>query len=243
MQIKGSIPVRYRGYPVSNLNELELVGSDIYANVFMTDCVIKIDASNGEVRSWIRKGSEMYQTVNPGVDVMNGIAYDHETSKLYVTGKNWPHLYEVIVTSDGATDNTDLDHFCLHRSMSLADFSVMVTLMRELPTSSSSTMPGLETTTVTSSSPTSTFVPPSSDQIRTYFEAHQSYFQLPIAPRSLIDIALDTNSSDEPAVDKLIQLQFQESLSPIPSVTDASALAPLTPNDNHPSRQDSLNPL
>jgi len=198
LRITGSISVRYRGFPISNINELELVNGQIYANIFMTNCAIKIDSKTGEVSEWIRTSPNMYQTANPGVDVFNGIAYDHGSSKLYVTGKKWPHLYQVSVVSARATSNSDLDTFCVHRSMSLADFSVMVTVMHEVP--ESSLMPGLETTSS-----------PSADQIREYFQRHQSYFQLPSTSSALVDIVA---SGDE--IDKVLQLEFEESLKPLP---------------------------
>jgi len=250
MGITGSLPVRYRGFPISNLNELELIDGFIYANIFMTDCVVKIDASNGEIHSWIAKSSDMYNTANAGVDVMNGIAYDHDTQKLYVTGKNWPYMYAVEVVPDGATQDSNLDSFCLHRSMSLADFSVLVSLMRQIPTHHTSTtlMPGLETTTITKHSSAA-----SPDQIRTYFEKHQSYFRLPFfSLKALVDVALDTTHSDEPVIDNLIQLQFHQSAQqPVPLASMAGAPAP--PNEISPSEQeltqndqeleDALNPL
>jgi len=210
MRIKSSIPVRYRGFPISNLNELEIVGPFIYANIFMTDCAIKIHAETGQVQTWIRKGSGFYQTANAGVDVMNGIAYDHDTSKLYVTGKNWPHLYAVRVVTENAPSNSDLDTFCLHRSMSLVDFSVLVTLMRPSSPSTSTDsvpMPGLETTVSKSSAG------PSSEQVRDFFESHQAYFQLPASPRALVDVALGTDTSSSPKTDG----------SPPPSSQDVSS--------------------
>jgi len=242
MNIRSSIAVRYRGYPISNLNELELIGDYIFANIFMTDCAVKIRVISGEIVAWIRKGSGFYQTVNPGVDVMNGIAYDHSTKKLYVTGKNWPHMYSVNVSPDEATSNSDLDSFCVHRSMSLVDFSVMMTLMQPSTVSSSNAvpMPGLETTVSSSTSG------PSADQIRDFFERHQSYFQLPVSPRSLVDVALDspndtpnnvasgtpeTSSLLESKVDRVLQTQFLEDLT-----SDRNELLqiPMFPNALHP---------
>jgi len=218
LQIKSSIPVRYRGYPISNINELELIGGFIFANIFMTDCVVKIDAPTGQIVGWIRKGKGFYETQNAGVDVMNGIAFNPASKKLYLTGKNWPHMYVVRVVSEHATSNSDLDSFCVHRSMSLVDFSVLVTLMHPSSSESSTVpMPGLETTV--SSSPSNDG--PTADDIRDFFESRQAYFQLPAPPGALVDVALGGSESptttsaqssflesDDPEIDRAIELQF-----------------------------------
>jgi glutaminyl-peptide cyclotransferase len=85
--------------PVPNLNELEIVDGEIWANVWKTDRVARIDPETGQVTGWIDlRGllSERDETRRP-VDVLNGIAYDPETDRLFVTGKLWPKLFEIEV--------------------------------------------------------------------------------------------------------------------------------------------------
>lgn len=84
------------GQPVNRLNELEFINGEIWANIWYQDRIARISADTGEVLGWIdlsglnpsRRGSE---------DVLNGIAYDSSSERLFVTGKNWPTLYEIEV--------------------------------------------------------------------------------------------------------------------------------------------------
>ncbi len=84
---------------VPQLNELEYVGGEIFANVWHTDRIARISPKTGEVLGWIDLGG----LLKPGEmkneeAVLNGIAYDAKTKKLYVTGKNWPKLFEIRLT-------------------------------------------------------------------------------------------------------------------------------------------------
>ena len=81
---------------VKDLNELEFVEGEIFANVWQTDRIARISPQNGEVLGWIDlKGllSPVYR-VDPGA-VLNGIAYDSERKRLFVTGKLWPKIFEI----------------------------------------------------------------------------------------------------------------------------------------------------
>lgn len=84
---------------VDSLNELELINGYLYANVWMTDEIVKIDTANGHVVGTINlKG--LLQQYDPGVHVgeeavLNGIAYDSSNNRLYITGKKWPKLFEI----------------------------------------------------------------------------------------------------------------------------------------------------
>ncbi len=79
------------------LNELEYIDGIIYANIYTTDFIVKIDASTGKVLEEINlKGLiDMYHKPEDRIDVLNGIAYDKENDKMYVTGKLYPRLFEV----------------------------------------------------------------------------------------------------------------------------------------------------
>jgi glutamine cyclotransferase len=82
--------------PVSQLNELEWVKGELLANVWQSDQIARIDPQTGEVRGWIdATGLLPAGDRTPQTDVMNGIAYDARTDKLYVTGKYWPKLFEI----------------------------------------------------------------------------------------------------------------------------------------------------
>jgi len=86
------------GQPIQNLNELEFINGEIYANVFMTDRIARISPKSGRVTGWIDlKGLLSPKETNRPVDVLNGIAYDAETGRLFVTGKLWPKLFEIKV--------------------------------------------------------------------------------------------------------------------------------------------------
>lgn len=84
---------------VTNLNELEYVEGEIYANVWHSDRIARISPKTGKVLGWIDlKGLLKPDEVDHDQAVLNGIAYDARNKKLYVTGKNWPKLFEIRVT-------------------------------------------------------------------------------------------------------------------------------------------------
>jgi len=92
----GVIPVTDEGRPVENLNELEWVKGEIYANVWQTDQVVRIDPATGTVVGVIDfAGLLRPEDRAPDTDVLNGIAYDEANDRLYITGKCWPKLFEV----------------------------------------------------------------------------------------------------------------------------------------------------
>ncbi len=91
-----SLQVTDHGRPVEGLNELESVEDTIYANIYPTDCIARIDAHSGQVISWIDLRGLMPLAQRPDSSaVANGIAYDADTGDLLVTGKFWPHLFRL----------------------------------------------------------------------------------------------------------------------------------------------------
>jgi glutaminyl-peptide cyclotransferase len=97
-EIINQLPITLRGEPLARANELECVGDHIYANVWQTEIIVRIDKSNGVVDTVIDASgllSEEERAANPAIDVLNGIAYDEANDVFYITGKNWPTLYEV----------------------------------------------------------------------------------------------------------------------------------------------------
>lgn len=97
LKATGSVMVTADGKPVSNLNELEWVDGEIYANVWLTNRIARIDPRTGHVVGWIDLDGllDTSQLPEPGNDVLNGIAYDAAKRRLFVTGKRWPKLFEI----------------------------------------------------------------------------------------------------------------------------------------------------
>ncbi len=92
----GRIEVRDPSGPVSNLNELEYIDGLIYANVWQSDRIVQIDPVSGTVVGDIDlSGLLPPEDRRQPVDVLNGIAYDSENERLFVTGKLWPKLFEI----------------------------------------------------------------------------------------------------------------------------------------------------
>jgi glutamine cyclotransferase len=86
--------------PVTRLNELEYIQGEIYANVWQTDLVARIAPETGRVIGWIDlRGLLTAEDRLEPVDVLNGIAYDAEADRLFVTGKLWPKLFEIELIS------------------------------------------------------------------------------------------------------------------------------------------------
>lgn len=103
-EVVRTLEVTAAGEPVHNLNELAWIDGEIWANIFQTKKVARIDPESGAVLAWIdfqgirgpdyRMGPE---------DVFNGIAYDPATGRIFVTGKRWPYLYEVTLSPNSLT--------------------------------------------------------------------------------------------------------------------------------------------
>ena len=81
---------------VRNLNELEYINGEIWANVYQTDKIVRIDPETGKVLAWINLGGLLPQKdYRPETEVLNGIAYDEVNKRLIVTGKMWPKLFHI----------------------------------------------------------------------------------------------------------------------------------------------------
>lgn len=90
------VPVRLAGRPLAGLNELEYVAGTVYANVWPTDCVARIDATSGRVTGMLDLAPlRALQSSLPPEAVANGIAFHPPTGHLLVTGKLWPRLFEL----------------------------------------------------------------------------------------------------------------------------------------------------
>lgn len=91
------LPVQSNGKPVARLNELEYINGKIFANVWLTDRIAIIDPATGEVTGWLDLTGLLDPKAHPGhtVDVLNGIAYDAQEDRLFVTGKLWPYIFVI----------------------------------------------------------------------------------------------------------------------------------------------------
>lgn len=101
LQVKKKVNVRREGQPVDNLNELEFINGYIYANIWQTDTIVRIDPANGEVTGVLDLTplTKQARALNPQMDVLNGIAWHASSQSLLVTGKLWPFIYVLKLTS------------------------------------------------------------------------------------------------------------------------------------------------
>lgn len=96
LQVTGSVDVTFQGEKIVRLNELEYIRGEIYANIWQTDLIVRIDPAAGDVLGWIDLAGILPDDFRtPETDVLNGIAYDPENDRLFITGKRWPRLYEI----------------------------------------------------------------------------------------------------------------------------------------------------
>ncbi|WP_304177241.1 glutaminyl-peptide cyclotransferase [Phenylobacterium aquaticum] len=93
------VRVTAEGRPVPRINELEWVKGEVLANIWLTHRIARINPKTGVVTGWIDLTGLPETRLSLDADsVLNGIAYDREHDRLFVTGKNWPHLYEIGLT-------------------------------------------------------------------------------------------------------------------------------------------------
>lgn len=94
----GRVTVRENGNPLERLNELEVVDGEVWANIWYEDRIVRIDPASGDVLGSIDLSRLYPRAERASEDVLNGIAYDARAERLFVTGKNWPRLFEIRVT-------------------------------------------------------------------------------------------------------------------------------------------------
>jgi glutamine cyclotransferase len=92
------IEVRDNGMPLAMLNELEYIDGEIWANIWYDDRIARISPADGKVLGFIDLSTLYPKSARGSEAVLNGIAYDAAAKRLFVTGKNWPQLYEIEVT-------------------------------------------------------------------------------------------------------------------------------------------------
>lgn len=101
----GSLDVVLDGQPIDMINELECVGGDIYANVWHTDHILRIDKATGRVTGLIDASGLLTPAERSAAGtegVLNGIAYDAQQDVFFITGKRWPKLFEVRFVAAGS---------------------------------------------------------------------------------------------------------------------------------------------
>ncbi len=96
MKERKRVTVRFAGRPIPMLNELETIDGQVWANVWMTDFIVRIDPATGAIVSLLDLSTLKADAGASGADsVLNGIAWDEKGKRLFVTGKNWPKLYQI----------------------------------------------------------------------------------------------------------------------------------------------------
>jgi hypothetical protein len=93
--VLGTVTVSLEGEPVTELNELECLAGEVYANVWQTDEILRIDKASGDVLGVIDASDLLSSEEAANADVLNGIAYDAERRHFFITGKLWPWVFEV----------------------------------------------------------------------------------------------------------------------------------------------------
>ena len=95
-KVEKSIKVFDGDRPLVKLNELEYIKGEIYANIWQTDWIVRLDPETGKILGWIDLKNLLPTGDRTGTtDVLNGIAYDEASDRLFVTGKLWPKLFEI----------------------------------------------------------------------------------------------------------------------------------------------------
>jgi glutamine cyclotransferase len=104
-KVERRVTVRDHGAPVKELNELEYVRGEIYANVWHSNRIARISPATGEVLGWIDlTGIIPASELSSDEAVLNGIAYDAKADRLFVTGKLWPKIFEIRVIRSGRNE-------------------------------------------------------------------------------------------------------------------------------------------
>ncbi|CAN7071712.1 unnamed protein product [Brassica oleracea var. botrytis] len=116
MKVTDKHVIKYNGIEVRYLNELEYINNEVWANVWQSDCIARISPKDGSLLGWIllpelRQG--LLHSGHGGIDVLNGIAWDSDKKRLFVTGKLWPKLYEIKLKPAAAKSERQIARQCL----------------------------------------------------------------------------------------------------------------------------------
>ncbi|KAF7106068.1 hypothetical protein CFC21_106832 [Triticum aestivum] len=114
-QVMRMVPVKYQDNDVRYLNELEYINGEVWANAFKTDCIAIISPDSGIVVGWVFLHELRHHSPNSGNmahDVLNGIAWDEDNHRLFVTGKLWPTLYEIKLRHIEGPPDGSIEQLC-----------------------------------------------------------------------------------------------------------------------------------
>jgi glutamine cyclotransferase len=105
-EVTQEVSVHDQGSALTSLNELEYIDGVLYANIYQSDRMVRIDPRTGEVQAWYNlRGLLPSEERSRSTDVLNGIAYHEGTGNLLVTGKFWPALFEIrLVEEEGSAE-------------------------------------------------------------------------------------------------------------------------------------------
>lgn len=93
--VRATLPVTADGGALQEINELEMIRGELWANVYQTDYIVRIDPQTGRVLAWLDLKGLLPLEERGGTDVLNGIAWDSAGDRLFVTGKLWPKIYQI----------------------------------------------------------------------------------------------------------------------------------------------------
>lgn len=97
LKVTRQVKVTWDGTTLKNINELEYINGEVWANVWQSNYIVRIDPATGHVNSYLDL-TQLAQAQTGNVDVLNGIAYDAKTGRIFVTGKLWPKIYVIKVS-------------------------------------------------------------------------------------------------------------------------------------------------
>ena len=101
----GLLQVTDQGQPVTMINELEFIEGELFANIWLTTTIARIDPQTGAVTGWLDLEPllEDFSNIRQSIDVLNGIAYNQDTQQIFVTGKYWPRIFEIQILESNDT--------------------------------------------------------------------------------------------------------------------------------------------
>ncbi|RYR76986.1 hypothetical protein Ahy_A01g001480 [Arachis hypogaea] len=111
--------IYYKDQQVYNLNELEYIDGEVWANVFTTHCIVRISRNDGRVLGWILLPNlthDFFFLVYIQTNYLVLMTWDHQQKRIFVTGKLWPKLYEIkVVPINKPIDEGIIEQLCLHQ--------------------------------------------------------------------------------------------------------------------------------
>ncbi|XP_010934632.1 glutaminyl-peptide cyclotransferase [Elaeis guineensis] len=120
-KVTRNVTVRYGDLEIPYVNELEYVSGEVWANIWQTDCIARISQKDGTVLGWIllhELRERLLRSGHQDIDVLNGIAWDEEKNRLFVTGKLWPKLYEIKLRPMRGRPKGSIEDLCPIRNKS-----------------------------------------------------------------------------------------------------------------------------